>query len=773
MKRALIVAAGVVAVLAVAAAFILPKLLSPETYRPRLEQMLADLTGRSVAVGPMRLHVLPVPGITAGGFSLGEDPAFGVEPFLEANRIDARIRLMPLFSSRLDVVSFDIDKPVARLRRDAKGRWNLSSLLERAASPATPPADTARAGRGLAVRIERFRLVDGTLDVSDAAIVPGSVHRIEGREIELTLSDLSTTSPIGIELAMGLTGSGKVAIVGRLGPPPQAGAAGWPIDARVSLSNFIGGAVAPYLAASTGLRLMGGAVDLEATLSGSVPDHLGVQGKAALKALRIAPLGGTDRTAPLDGSVAVDGTFTPGETQLHKAEIRLGGAAVTVSGAVTDLQGRPKAELRAVAPSVALKDVAPILSLLGPELPPGLGMKGTIALDATARGPLDAPAEIAIRGTAKVSGAEYSDPSLKEPIREIAATLALDGDRADLRDLSASLGRSRVTGRCSISRFARPVLDGDVVVPVLDVDEILSFLPASGPTPRPAGAATGEPAGSSLADVTVRAGLAVGEAKAMNLKLTGAHARLELVAGAARLHDLKATLYGGTLAGEVTAGLIDAGPPFAMSAKVQGVDFNALCSDFSKDLRGLIHGTLETSLDVKGRGLDTPALRKSLTGGATLALRNGKLTSFGFLKQLAEVLQAAGGRGIGKDETPFDSLTATFDIADGRATTKDLRLDSADLDINGKGSVGLDQSIAMDIGVVLSAAVSADMVAKTEKLKSFVNRKGELALDLKAGGTLQKPAIAVDPKMLKRAAEDALRKKGTDALKRLLENRKP
>jgi hypothetical protein len=201
---------------------------------------------------------------------------------------------------------------------------------------------------------------------------------------------------------------------------------------------------------------------------------------------------------------------------------------------------------------------------------------------------------------------------------------------------------------------------------------------------------------------------------------------------------------------------------------VQGVDFNALCTDFSKDLKGLIHGTLETSLDVKGRGVDTPALRKNLTGAATLALRNGKLTSFGFLKQLAQVLEAAGGRGIGKDETPFDSLTATFDIANGRAATKDLRLDSADLDINGKGFIGLDQSIGMDVGVVLSRPVSADMVAKTAKLKSLVNRNGELALDLKAGGTLQKPSITVDPKMLKRAAEDELKKKGADALRKLL-----
>ena len=670
MKRALIIAAIVLAVLALLAAVILPRLLNPETHRPRLEKLLADVTGRSVAIGPMRLHVFPVPGITADGFTLGEDPAFGQEPFLKAGRIDARIRLMPLFSSRLDVVSFDVEKPVARLQRDAEGRWNLVSLLERAGSGAARAPGAASSGAGLAILIERFRLIDGRLDVTDAAIVPGTTHRIEGREIQLTLSDLSTTSPMGIDLTLGLTEPGKGALVGRLGPPPQADGGGWPIDARVTLSNFVGGAAAPYLATYTGLRLDGGSLDLDATLQGTAPQNLEVRGKVALKALQIVPLGGTGhKAAPLDGSVTIDGTFTPQETRLSRADVRLGNAVVTLGGALTDLQGKPKAALRAVASNVALEDVAPILSLFGPSLPPGLAMKGTIAIDATARGGLDDPLASAIDGTATISGFEFSDPSLKEPVRDIAATLALHNDRAELRGLSASLGRSRLTGTCTISRFARPVLDVDLVVPILDVDEILSFLPASGTTPPPAAAPASGAAPSSLREITVRGGLAVNEAKAMNLKLTGARARLDVTAGEARLHEVSASLYGGTLAGDVTASLIEAGPPFAMTAKVQGVDFNALCSDFSKDLKGLIFGTLETSLDVKGRGLDTAGLRKNLTGAATLALRNGKLTSFGFLKQLAKVLEAAGGRGIGKDETPFDSLTATFDIGNGRANS--------------------------------------------------------------------------------------------------------
>jgi len=163
--------------------------------------------------------------------------------------------------------------------------------------------------------------------------------------------------------------------------------------------------------------------------------------------------------------------------------VRLGGAAVTLSGELTGLKGKTTADLRAVASKVQLAEVAPILSLFGPLLPAGLAMKGTIAIDVSARGAIDDPLKMAIRGTATVSGFEFSDPSLKEPVREIAATLKLIGDRAELTGLAASLGRSRVRGACTISRFARPVLDVDLTAPLLDVDEILSFLPAEGAVP--------------------------------------------------------------------------------------------------------------------------------------------------------------------------------------------------------------------------------------------------------------------------------------------------
>ena len=51
-------------------------------------------------------------------------------------------------------------------------------------------------------------------------------------------------------------------------------------------------------------------------------------------------------------------------------------------------------------------------------------------------------------------------------------------------------------------------------------------------------------------------------------------------------------------------------------------------------------------------------------------------------------LEVAGAKGIAKDETPFDRLSAHFDVVQGTAATKDLEFRSSDLDGDGAGTVG-------------------------------------------------------------------------------------
>ena len=50
-------------------------------------------------------------------------------------------------------------------------------------------------------------------------------------------------------------------------------------------------------------------------------------------------------------------------------------------------------------------------------------MKGDVLVDATVRGQLDDPSRLSIEGTATISGLEYADASITQPIASIEGTL--------------------------------------------------------------------------------------------------------------------------------------------------------------------------------------------------------------------------------------------------------------------------------------------------------------------------------------------------------------
>lgn len=729
MKRLVLIGIGVLVIIGVAAAIFLPRLLDVETHRPAIERAIAAATGRAVKLGPLKLRIFPVPELTASGLTIGEDPAFGTEPFLETDRLQIRVKLLPLLARRMSVESLTVERPQVRIRRDRDGRWSVLTLgVAVPTGPGATPPDAARggsatesgpppaapgSGAGTSFSVDRIAVRGGTLSVVDEAFAAGRTVKAEAHDLDCTITDLSLTSPVGIALSFDLSGVGHAGVEGRLGP----------------LSND------------------------------------------------------DDGTLPID------------------LRVELAGGGAILSGKLAGLRGRPAIDARIVTKKAALAEIAPLLELLGPLLPAGLAMKGEIALDAAARGPLDDPSKLRIEGTASVSGLELGDPSLEQPITGIRGSLTFRGDRAEIADFGASLGKSSVSGACTVTRFERPVIDARLDSPLLDLDEILSFLVAAGPAPATATAApttgtsrdpNGPPkvaapltaeappasdaSGSLLRDVTVRGDLAVQKARVLNLELANANGKLTLERGAARLSGISVDLYGGRMTGELTAHVADPGPPYTLSARLAGVDFNRLAADFSKDLGGLLTGTLETTLDVRGRGVDSVALQRSLTGRGSLALRDGKLTSISILKTVARALEAAGGRGIGESETPFRSITGTFDIGSGFATTSDLALDSPDIALRGKGKIGLDLSLALNVAAKFSREASADMTAKTAALRYLSDREGRLELDLRMDGTLTSPSVAVDRQMIDRAAKSAVKEKakekGEDLLKRFLGKRK-
>jgi len=107
--------------------------------RNRIAASIGSALSRRVELQNVRLRFLPRPGFELDGLVIYDDPSFSAEPMVRADEVSARIRLSSLLRGRLEIATLSAAEPSINLVRDLRGRWNLSTLLERSAQiPAAP-----------------------------------------------------------------------------------------------------------------------------------------------------------------------------------------------------------------------------------------------------------------------------------------------------------------------------------------------------------------------------------------------------------------------------------------------------------------------------------------------------------------------------------------------------------------------------------------------------------------------------------------------------------
>jgi autotransporter translocation and assembly factor TamB len=80
-------------------------------------------------------------------------------------RVGLGYALWPLLEMRVEVTRLDLEQPVADLRQDAEGRWNLlEAVAAKVIEPAPPPSE----GSGLVIDLQKITLAGGTIAVTPA-----------------------------------------------------------------------------------------------------------------------------------------------------------------------------------------------------------------------------------------------------------------------------------------------------------------------------------------------------------------------------------------------------------------------------------------------------------------------------------------------------------------------------------------------------------------------------------------------------------------------------
>ncbi len=214
----LIIIGGILTVLVIAAALIVPQVVDVKKYKPVIEEKIAQATGRTFSMGDdIDLSVFPWVGVKLTDIRLGSPAGFSQKEMVSVKTFEVRLKVMPLLSRQIKVKTFVLDSPVIYLEKKADGTANWQGMGK---SGPDGPRKTDRAekgsGQGLPIedlQVDQFSIVNGRLMFQDAA--KGVQKQIS--DFNLDLADISLDKPVQIKFNASLDNQ-PISIEGFVGP---------------------------------------------------------------------------------------------------------------------------------------------------------------------------------------------------------------------------------------------------------------------------------------------------------------------------------------------------------------------------------------------------------------------------------------------------------------------------------------------------------------------------------------------------------------------------
>ncbi len=420
MVRKLLYIVGGIIVLLVLAAVILPFFIDANQYRPKIETMLSQALNRKVDIGNIRLSLFSG-GVAVDDVAIGEDPAFGSEPFLKAKGITVGVEMMPLiFSRQFNVTGLTISGPQATLLRNPAGVWNFSSL----GAAGSPASSNAAPG----VSIAKLTLQNGTLSVGSTS----SAKRHEYDQVNLTASNLSYTTQFPFELNAQTPGKGSVKLNGQAGPLNSTNAEQTPFNASLEVKGLDVGQTG-FVDPSSGIA---GVVDFSGTIT-SDGHQVDTKGKVTATKLQLAP-GGAPAKEPVQVDYEANYALASQTGAVKQGDVHIGKALARLSGTYSSAGETTTVQMKLDGSSMPATDLEAVLPALGVELPSGASLtEGTLNANFTITGPVD---KLVTAGSVNLSNGKLTGFDLGSKMGALSAFAGIPkGQDTVIQTLSSNL----------------------------------------------------------------------------------------------------------------------------------------------------------------------------------------------------------------------------------------------------------------------------------------------------------------------------------------------
>ena len=777
MKRILLIVAGIVGLLVVAA-LVIPFLVPKDVYRNQIEKAATNALQRDVTLtGDVKISVFPRIAASIGGVTVANPEGFDRPNMIEAGELRGSVKWLPLLSRRVDVqeIAFvDANVDLHRLA-DGKANWEFASSSE-------PKETEESSGGGFDAGIASARLENASLTYRDDAA--GSTYEL--KELDLQASMQAMNQPVDIK-ASGLF-QGETFDVTLDLDSPEALTSNAPASAKLSLKSGL--VNADY----DGSITMGDASALAGTLTLSAPSIADLTKFADVEMpYNVAPLGGADMKAKLSGSLeAPQITF---ETLAIKGKLIDAGYTGIVSlGEAITVDGQM---------SAVLPQAGDLATEMGIDIPASDALE-RVELKGAIKGPVDALnlANLDVKHTGALLNASYmgavglggdgrvngqvnaSSNELRallkaadvemapgETLKTFKVDSAIKGSFKKLNLTGLTLTLDDITGKGTAGvdlTGERPKITGNLDMGPLDLSP---FLGEGDTVEKPATANSGwskEPldlAGLKAVDADIKiktSALTIGK-----VKLTDAALSTTLNNGklATDLSQFKA--FGGSWNGKLNVNAQGAMPAMDFSMNGSGVGMSSLLgtlAGFDKltgtggfqlsgaatgnslyDIVNALDGKVTTNLtDGALKGLNVAQLVRSAQSLQT-ALTTGSLANLDFSSALSP-----------SAETDFTSFDTVLTITDGVANVDLMKLINPVLGIDGSGKINIGgQSLDMRL------ATSVDKKGKGDG--SVIQLNG-IPVPVRISGSWTKLKVSPDTSGIQSALKAELGNKLKDEL---------
>lgn len=345
---------------------------------------------------------------------------------------------------------------------------------------------------------------------------------------------------------------------------------------------------------------------------------------------------------------------------------------------------------------------------------------------------LDANAIKQWSASADLSGISVDMGALAAQAEFKSGDVKLEGGTLEA-NFRVELGKiADVKGSVRVTDVTKAETTFDISTPELDAGALLASLRK---TPELKG--SNDPATLAAKTDALLAQGKISAEKVVWAPYAGGNASAEIHIYGDRMVVMPATmfLYGGSL--QLSARTDSRQDPERYSANLQlrSLDVGRMLASAPGGMKGKMTGFADFDMQLLGSsGADW---QKTLTGEGNFSIRDGKLPGVNLAGSLGALAKAAG-----INETSFKRISGDLNIAGGRVTSKETKMDSSSGVVELSGGVALaDQSINIEGKATLggAAAVPAEIISSLLSAASNKNVSGGITVPFAIGGTLSDP----------------------------------